>query len=198
MFDPTCVDVPNKSKYYNRNCRFFESWFTSKLILNSCFIGKTTLAKQLKDFLEKNTKYSVNIVHQDAFPQDESKLPFIKDERDWEIPESIIFPKFIEAIKESKKKYDITIVEGFLVYYDETVISLLDKKIFLNISKDVFFERRRCASCEWGVVPEWYIEHIWNSFLKYGQPPEKYKNEILRLDGNAPIDIEKLAQFVLQ
>ena len=70
------------------------------------------------------------------------------------------------AIITSKSKY--IIVEGFLVFYDDTLLTLFDKTIFIDIDKATFLERKQ-RDKRWGEIPEWYINHIWESYLRFGK-----------------------------
>ena len=59
-------------------------------------------------------------------------------------------------------------MEGLLAFYESRIEQLLDKKIFIEIPKTLFLERK-VRDKRWGEFPEWYMEHIWQSYLTYGK-----------------------------
>ena len=153
--------------------------------------GKTHLAEKLADhFQHKSTK----IISQDDFVLPVSEIPQIIDHIDWETPESINFPSFKHAIIEAEKNYDFVIVEGIFVFFDKAVNELYDKKIFIEISKETFLQRK-IKDDRWGIEPDWYRDHIWNSYLKFGQPKKKMK-DMYYLDGNREIILSDILQFL--
>lgn len=126
--------------------------------------GKSSLAKRLCAEL-KNAKH----LDQDEFVKPESEIPTIQDRVDWETPESIDWVKWKEAIDQAKEKHEYVIAEGIFALSDKSLIKKADLTILLSISKEEFLERRR-KETRWGEEPEWFIEHVWNSHLKYYNP----------------------------
>ncbi len=55
-----------------------------------------------------------------------------------------------------------------MVYNRAEVFELFDKKIFIEISKETFLNRKTLDS-RWENEPEWYIEHIWDSHFVNGR-----------------------------
>ncbi len=153
--------------------------------------GKSVLAKKLAE--TQPDKKSV-ILCQDDFTKPKPEIPLFKNHTDWEVPESIDFRKLKEAIIENSGKFDIVIAEGLMIYHSPDINKLFDKKLFVNIDKETFFKRKR-NDLRWGKEPEWYINHIWESFLKYGQPPEN-DNEIIFIDGTKEFNIQEIASKV--
>lgn len=147
--------------------------------------GKSTLSELLKKALIEDG-YSINIIHQDQYPNDESLLSAINDKLDWEQPGSLNWVSMDEAIIDSNKEYDITIVEGLFCHWDSE--RLYDFSVFIEISKQTFV-RRKAEDLRWGkeVEPAWYIEHIWQSYLKYGRP--LLSKDFCCLNGNRLFDI---------
>ncbi|MCX6233539.1 MAG: hypothetical protein NT175_02295 [Bacteroidetes bacterium] len=153
--------------------------------------GKSKLASEIKQHLPDK---GVAILCQDDFVFPPGQIPKVKDHIDWECPESIDFARFYDAIKEACKKNDMVIAEGLLAFYDDRINDLYHKKIFLEIPEEEF-KTRKAADDRWGIVPEWYIEHIWESYLKYGQIPVGMK-DILVLIGNQPIDMTVVINYL--
>jgi len=128
--------------------------------------GKSSLANLLKLYFEKT--YKVKILCQDDFIINENEIPKINGYTDWELPVSINHSMFLQAIIREELNNDIVISEGLFAYHDIELVKLYQKKIFLRINKNIFIERKKSDN-RWGEVPDWYIEHIWDSYDKYGK-----------------------------
>lgn len=153
--------------------------------------GKSHLAEKLAGhFRDRSTK----VISQDNFVLPAEEIPQIIDHIDWETPESINFVKFKETILEAIKTFDFIIVEGIFVYHDKQVNELYDKKLFIEISKETFLDRK-IKDTRWGIEPAWYMDHIWKSYLKFGQPKRKTK-EIYFIDGNKEIILSDVLQYL--
>lgn len=149
--------------------------------------GKTTLAKQLAEALGKGVQ-TCTIIHQDDFVLDPAFIPKVDGHINWEIPESIDFDRFRFAIRRAQRASDVVIAEGLMVYHDPAITALFDELVFLEIEEATFHARKRLDE-RWP-EPKWYREHIWHSFLKYGQPPRTA--DLIFLSGEDPIDIPAL------
>jgi uridine kinase len=153
--------------------------------------GKTTLAYKIREWIGEP---HVFILHQDDYIQPEEKLPKIKHHTDWEHPDSLDFAKLSSLLKKYINQYPIVIVEGLMVFYDQQILDLLDKRIYIKISKDAFLSRKTLDN-RWGDEPEWYIEHIWDSHFKYGLLPLNEKNS-LQIDGEVCCTDEIVKNFI--
>ncbi len=127
--------------------------------------GKSWLAKAITEHCPGK---KIKILCQDDFVFPMDKQPAIKDRVDWENPASIDFIKLRTAIINNQGNFDIVIVEGLMVFYDTGINRLYDKKIFIEITKRNFL-RRKSIDRRWGEEPNWYIEHIWASYQKFGR-----------------------------
>ena len=144
--------------------------------------GKTDLSKFLSEKFQE-LGYTVVTLHQDEFVFHEKEIPKIKDRTDWEIPESINFPKYLSAIKEAQQNLaDVIIVEGFLNFYQKEITQLFDKKILMEISHATF-EKRKRKDDRWGIEPDWYIDYIWESYEKYGTTILQSDSTFLKISG---------------
>ncbi len=153
--------------------------------------GKSHLAENLVNhFRDRSTK----IISQDNFALPSDKIPHIFDHIDWEAPESINFVKFKQTIVEAIKSHDFVIVEGIFAYYDKKINELYDKKLFIEISKETFLDRK-IKDTRWGIEPAWYMDHIWKSYLKFGQPKKKLK-DIYLINGNSEIILSDVLQYL--
>jgi len=151
--------------------------------------GKTQLAQQLAEAVGKGVQ-SALVIHQDDFVLDPAFIPKIKKHINWEIPESIDFARFRHAIRRAHRAHDIVIVEGLLVYHDPQITALFDELIFLEI-EEATFDARKKRDDRWP-EPKWYREHIWASFLQYGQAPRM--GDFIFLSGEEPIDLPTLIE----
>lgn len=153
--------------------------------------GKSHLADNLvTHFRDRSTK----IISQDNFVLPKDEIPEIIGHVDWEVPESINFVKFKQTIIEAIKSHDFVIVEGIFAYYNKEINGLYDKKLFIEISKETFLERK-IKDTRWGIEPAWYMDHIWKSYLKFGQPKKKAK-DIYYLNGNMEIILSDVLQYL--
>lgn len=147
--------------------------------------GKSSLAKKLKENLKG---FRVEIIGQDDYVFSETEIPKVKGHIDWEVPASINFPAFKKALLQKSKTADIVIAEGLMVFYDEELTKSFDLSIFLEMSKKEFVERKK-KDLRWGREPDWYIGHIWNSFLRYGQVPPTLNALSFNIEkNNVPVD----------
>lgn len=157
--------------------------------------GKTTLASLLAAEWERQGK-SVAIIGQDSFVYPENKIPKIKDKVDWESPESINFSAIAKAIRAAKKRNDIVIAEGLLIYYDAKLNKLYDHHLIIEIPKKLFIERKE-IDLRWGSTPEpkWYIEHIWKSYKKYGT--NNLPENCIKISGKVKFDIKEIIEQLM-
>ncbi|MBN2173018.1 MAG: hypothetical protein JW731_02720 [Bacteroidales bacterium] len=153
--------------------------------------GKSSLAKKIGDLFPDR---SVVIVCQDKFVFSEEQISKINNHTDWEAPSSIDFKSFIDAIQIAAKEYQIVIAEGLLVFHDPQVLKLFQKKIFITLSEEAFYERK-VNDLRWGREPEWYIKHIWNAYEKFGKisPDEA---DLLMVDGEKPFEMGNIMNFL--
>ena len=102
--------------------------------------GKSTVAHAIKQWLED---LSVSILHMDNFVYPESQIPRIKDRTDWETPASVGFAGLAKAAKDKMKSHDAVIAEGILIYANENLARLINKRIFVEIDEEEFFKRKK-------------------------------------------------------
>lgn len=152
--------------------------------------GKTTLANRLKDRIKGKT---ITILNQDDFVKN-SGLPTIRNHIDWEHPQSMNWKKLLEAIKAADKDHEIVIVEGLFAFYEKKISLLFDHHIFVRIDKALFEDRKK-KDIRWGKEPAWFIEHIWQSFLKYGQIPN-YQTTTLIVNGTKSFPLDQIISYL--
>ena len=153
--------------------------------------GKSRLAEQIASYYSDK---SVIILCQDNYARPTPDIPKIKGHTNWEIPDSIDFDRFYAALMESISAYDIVIAEGLFICYEDRLIELYDKSIYLSVSRETFFERKR-KDHRWGKEPEWYMEHIWDSNNKYCNRLE-YRAKAFQLSGEEPVDFKSVIRYL--
>ncbi len=150
--------------------------------------GKSTLSKMLKNTLHDSRMV---ILDMDDFVYPENQIPRIKNKTDWESPESVDYRKISGRIIEAKAAHDVVILEGILIFWVDSLNNLFDKKLFVEIPYEIFLERKR-KDRRWN-EPKWYIQHIWDSYLKYGI---KNSEDSMKVDGNRSFEISEIQNFL--
>lgn len=127
--------------------------------------GKSTLANWLHQQLPGSV-----VLSQDDFPNDEKHIPQIRDRIDWEHPQSIHWYHWKRAIDSQLPDCSYLILEGLFAFRPESeVIIQPDLRYYLSIDQDRFLKLRR-QETRWGIEPEWFIRHVWDSHFLYGVP----------------------------
>lgn len=152
--------------------------------------GKSSLAKKLKD---RYASKGVIILDQDDFVKPDDQLPTIQDRFDWEHPDSIDLKSLLSEVTLAAKTHDVVIVEGLLSLYFEELNALYDFTIFIEISKPMFIFRRQ-QETRWGTEPNWYVEHVWTSFLVFGH----YLKSDITLSGENEISDSTFEELIRQ
>ncbi len=141
--------------------------------------GKTTLANRLVPFFKGKL---TGILHQDEYVMAGYSAPLINGIFDWEHPGSIDFNRLKHDLLWMKGHLDVVILEGLFAFSDPDLVSNYDKKIYIDLDYNTFYERKKLDS-RWGKVPEWYLEHIWKSHIKFGLPSDDI--DCFRLNGTS-------------
>ena len=126
--------------------------------------GKTTLAKYLRENLT-----DAQILCQDDFVLPESQIPKIRNRVDWENPDSINWTSWTNAVQKSHQEKQFTILDGLFAFYDHGINSKMDISFYLTLDKSIFLDRKDQDE-RWGIEPEWFLTHIWESHIEFGLP----------------------------
>lgn len=153
--------------------------------------GKSTLAKRLKEQFEKKGK-STSVYCQDEYVKPTISLPKVQGVPDWERPSTIKWDKLLKDVQKSDT--DVKIIEGLFSFYPASLRSEYVLKIFVEISKPTFLKRKTDDS-RWEEEPEWYAEHVWRSFLKYGQMKGD-KQEYIPVSGETEINLKEIIDLI--
>lgn len=153
--------------------------------------GKTFLA----DLMQTVIAGSV-VIHQDVFIPPEAEIPAINGHIDWERPEAIDWDSFNTGITDALRSGKTVIAEGLMVFHNPEISLLYNKSIFIKISRETFFQRKQ-SDLRWGNEPDWYINHIWDSYLNFGQIPSQMK-DILLIDGEKDFELPTIRNYLQQ
>ncbi|MFT4834507.1 MAG: nicotinamide/nicotinate riboside kinase [Marinoscillum sp.] len=149
--------------------------------------GKSTLAECLKAHYVKAGK-TVALFSQDDFVKPTISLPKVEGVPDWERPSTIKWENLANSVEKSKA--DIKIVEGLFSFYPASLRILYIIKFFVEIDKELFLARKS-EDKRWAEEPDWYAEHVWRSYLKYGQTKGP-KTEYVILEGKGKFDAKAI------
>jgi uridine kinase len=152
--------------------------------------GKTTTANKIRELFPG---LRISILCQDDYVKAVEDIPRIQDRIDWESPDSIDHQRLIQTIHSESKHNELVIAEGLMIFHHPEVNALFDKRIFVSIDYQIF-KQRKLLDNRWGHEPEWYIEHIWESFLRFGRIEPTA--DILFLDGNIDIRSSEILNFL--
>lgn len=153
--------------------------------------GKTTLANRLKRHFEEQGK-SVSVFCQDEYVKPTISLPKVEGVPDWERPSTIKWDKLLRDVQKSES--DVKVIEGLFSFYPASLRSEYDLKIFVEIEKDTF-KQRKSEDVRWEEEPEWYAEHVWRSYLKYGQMKGD-KQEYIPVSGEKEIELKEIVDLI--
>lgn len=160
--------------------------------------GKTTLSSFLKKKLKKRTFE----VHLDHYIKDSSHWDFFAKfpafylsklyrKFDMEHPDTIDFNRLYKDIVHYSKEYEVVIAEGFLISYDPRIRNLINKYIHIHMSKEVFLQRRMN---DFKRNNEWYANHVWNSFMKYGN--NYHDLDYIVVNGDQKVNTDLVLNFL--
>jgi nicotinamide/nicotinate riboside kinase len=151
--------------------------------------GKSSLAMAICNYYRGQDKTSM-ILTQDDFVKPLREIPRIKTETDWEHPASLRHAVLRQTLAFYTLHFDVIILDGFLAFYDPDLVVKYDLKIFIEISKPTFL-KRKAEDKRWGFIPEWYFEHIWTSYERYGIP-ENLDASYVRLNGEIEYSVPEI------
>jgi uridine kinase len=151
--------------------------------------GKTTLAKRIAS---NYTAGRVTILSLDDYAIPEKDIPMVRDMIDWEHPESIDFDRFYLDVYDAGHEFNLVLAEGFLIYLHPPLRDIFDKKICVTITREEFERRRKQQYKE----PQWYLDHIWDSYQLY---QGRFESECdLILNGDQSIDPNQVLKFLIK
>jgi nicotinamide/nicotinate riboside kinase len=156
--------------------------------------GKSMLASDLVWHFRNQNKRAI-AVSQDDFVFRINDIPIVKDRTDWDTPASLDFELMRQTVDYLSSFFDVVILEGHFVFFNFKLKQLFDYQIFSQIS-EATFRQRRASETRWGQELDWFISHVWNSFLKFGQPSFSDTN-LLTISGEKPFEIQEVVAFLM-
>lgn len=165
--------------------------------------GKTTIADRLKENIDNSI-----LINQDKYflLQDNPKHTLIPELNhfNWEILSSLDMAKMYSDVlkilnsesspnqeNETEDKRNVLIIEGFLIYNYKPLAELIEKKYFVDISREVCWDRRQKRVYDPPDVPGYFDVCVWPEYLKHKAEIDKDQslyNNITFLDGTKNLD----------
>ncbi|RMZ97297.1 nicotinamide riboside kinase 1 [Brachionus plicatilis] len=158
--------------------------------------GKTTLCKKLLDEFANSVYLS-----QDEFylERNGQNYEFIKevDSYNFDVITAIDMKKFHKKLTKLLHvgKYDYVFIDGILLYDDEKLVNMLDRKYFLDLDKEEAAKRRKNRQYIMRETENYFEVCAWNEFLKYKQKCIQNIKNATYLNGN--LSQEEIFNFVL-
>lgn len=143
------------------------------LISGASRSGKSSLAAKLTKHLPGCISIDI-----DDFILPERLLPRVKDRIDWEKPETIDWSKLTSTVSVKGRNHNYVVVEGIFALSNKSLIEMADYVVSLEIDKPTFLKRRKLET-RWGEEPDWFLEHVWESHLKYHNPHQVTPNIVM-------------------
>lgn len=187
--------------------------------------GKSTVARKIGEGLED---VSVSYLDLDAYYKDHSHLAF--EERrtvNWDHPEAFDFPLFLEHLSAlaagtavEKPVYDfvthtrsrervhtkparVLVVDGIMLFVDQTVRNALNLKVFVDADADVRLARRISRdTAERGrpvnEILDQYLTTVRPMHLQFVEPSKRYADIIVPQGGHNQIAIDMILAGIKQ
>ena len=152
--------------------------------------GKTTLAEAIVWEL-RSLNFTAFCLHLDDFVKPINEINLTQNLPNWENIQSINQDLAIKTIKYFNKKFDFVLIEGHLSSQIDKISRLAKYQFEISISKETFLERRKVET-RWGIVPNWYLEHVWNAWESQTKKPSSSQ-----LDGSSPFELDKIINQIL-
>lgn len=151
--------------------------------------GKTTLSKKLQKALKTSTYLTQDDFY---FPRDSDHLEFIDELNsfNFDVINAIDMDKFHAELKNAidSEKYEYIFLDGFILYEDEKLYNMLDKRYFLFLNKEECLRRRLSRNYKTIDTPNYFDKCVWPEFLKYKQKCTMIFENINYIDGSRSIE----------
>ena len=104
------------------------------------------------------------------------------------------FHRKLEKIIKSGK-YDLIFLDGILLFEDEKLNKMLDRKYFLDLDKEECYRRRQTRNYIIADTAKYFDRCVWNEFSKYKQKCQSTLKNVTYLNGSDTVD--NIFNFVL-
>jgi nicotinamide/nicotinate riboside kinase len=133
------------------------------------------------------------------FPRDSNHLEYIDalESYNFDTIRAIDMDKFHADVKKliDSKQYDYIFLDGFLLFDDEKLSNLLDKKYFFYLNKDVCWMRRQARNYDYADSIAYFDGCVWPEYLKYKQKCENKYDDVVFINGSDLL--ENVLNFVI-
>lgn len=102
--------------------------------------------------------------------------------------------KELECLIQSDK-YEYIFLDGFLLFRDQAITDILDKKYFLVLNRDECLRRRLNRTYKTSDTIPYFDKVVWSEFLKYKSYCESNYSDIIFLSGSN--SKENILDFVI-
>ena len=157
--------------------------------------GKSTFAEKLKETLQG---MEVLMLHMDSYFKPEEELPLAlapvtgKTYRDYNNPDSFYLDRLKSDLAEAAASgnYQVIILEGLLVLWEDEINSMLDLRLFVECRADERIVRRLKRNMEWGMsfddISSVYLDLVRYRHEEYVET-SKWRADLI-LNGSNPSD----------
>lgn len=153
--------------------------------------GKTTLSKKLLAELPNSYYLSQDEFYHKRDSRHYDYIPEL-DSFNFDVISCIDMKKFHNELSKLIRlaKYEYIIIDGILLYDDDKLYKMLEKKYFLDLDKDECYRRRQSRQYKIADTANYFEFCAWNEFLKYKQKCESNCKNIIYINGTeTPHDI---------
>lgn len=145
--------------------------------------------------LQKTFINSVLLAQDDFYyPRDSHHLEYIADldSYNFDTIKAIDMDTFHVELRKlvDLAHYDFVFLDGFLLYEDDKLAKMLDRKYFLHLTKEECWHRRQNRNYCFADSRKYFDNCVWPEFLRYKQRCEvKHSDQIVFINGAEPADI---------
>lgn len=166
--------------------------------------GKSTISNMIEQQL---SQYHIKVFHMDDYfkPAEErplSKAPVTgKMYRDDNHPETINFLQlYIDLNTALNSDYDMVLLEGLFVLWDEDIFSRLDLKLFVDCKTDERIVRRLRRNLSWGLsfdeISDVYLDLVRYHHDEYVEPTKWKADFILNGSNLTDCAVKSLIEII--
>ena len=126
------------------------------------------------------------------FPRDSAHLKYIPELEsfNFDVISAIDMDSFHRELNKRIElgKYDYIFLDGFLLFEDDKLVSMIDKKYFLYLTKEECLSRRVSRNYKTVDTPNYFDKCVWVEFLRYKHLVETKRTNVVYVDGSQSID----------
>lgn len=167
--------------------------------------GKSTLCEKLEKQLSHLRVMSIHMdtfFKWDALPQAVSHLSG-KTYDDYNCPDTVKWDEFHKAFDEAASgEYDVVLVEGLLVLWDDALRGKLDTRVFVDCRADERIVRRIRRNTTWGLsfdeITDVYLDMVRFRHDQYVEPTKWTADLIVNGSGNTDMICDMLIRQIEQ